>query len=192
MLRIRSFALAAAIMLLQAAFSTGAPPSLYSPGHVQPPAYTHYPPTRAFLVPYHPATANWFAPPPDEPRRLSPAPALPAQPPATGPAQQPATTPALRLSPVPRVLREPEPVRGPAVIEVRVPPGTELWFNGAKTHLTGTLRLFDSPPLEPGEWYGYDVKARWMEDGQEVERTRHVSIAAGARVAVDFTKRGAK
>jgi len=187
--RIHSFALAAAALLLTAADSLAAPPSVYSPGFVQPPPYTRYPPNRAFFVPYHPATARWFAPPPSEPPNLSRAPAV------TAPPSPPATmqSPATLLGPeLPLVPREPEEAKGPARIEVRVPPDAELWFSGAKTRQTGAVRLFRSPALEPGQWYGYDVKARWTEGGKEVVRSTHVSVAAGVQVGVDFTKRDAK
>jgi uncharacterized protein (TIGR03000 family) len=175
-------------LLLPAAYVPAAPPSVYSPGFVQPPAYTRYPPTRAFFVPYHPATASWFAPPEAPAASRGAAPAAQPSPPATTQAPAALLGPALPF--VPRPLREPEPAR--AEIEVRVPPDAELWFGGAKTRLSGAVRLFKSPPLEPGQWYGYDVKARWVEGGQEVVRTTHVSVAAGARSAVDFTKPGDK
>jgi uncharacterized protein (TIGR03000 family) len=105
-------------------------------------------------------------------------------------------SPALPAAPepwlAPRVLREPEPRRAPAEIEVRVPTGAELWFARAKTKQSGARRVFESPPLDPGQWYGYDVTARWTQDGKPVVRTAHVSVAAGVRVAVDFTQPGEK
>ncbi len=182
----RPFALAALALLLLAALSLAAPPSLYSPGFVQPPPYTRYPPNRAFLVPYHPATASWFAPLEPAPRAVGPSYTPPVQNPAKP--TRSSVSPQPEASLLPRVLREEGPVRAPAEIEVHVPSGAELWFAGAKTRQTGANRLFESPPLETGQWYGYDVTARWMQNGKEVVRKTHVSVAAGVRVAVDFTK----
>jgi uncharacterized protein (TIGR03000 family) len=96
--------------------------------------------------------------------------------------------PALDDGLIPRVLREPDPLSTVALIDVFVPEGAEVWFNGAKTRQTGTRRGFESPPLEPGERYGYDVKARWKQDGKTVERTFHVPVNAGSHRSVDFTK----
>jgi uncharacterized protein (TIGR03000 family) len=93
---------------------------------------------------------------------------------------------------LPRALREPEQGPARATIQVRVPPGAEVWFQGAKTKQTGAVRLFESPPLEPRERYAYDIKARWTEGGKEMERTLRVYVWAGARSEADFTQRVAK
>jgi uncharacterized protein (TIGR03000 family) len=73
-----------------------------------------------------------------------------------------------------------------AWVEVTVPAGAELWFDGQRTTKTGERRVFRTPPLEKGHNYYYDVKARWTEGGKPVEKTRQVSVHAGERVAVDF------
>jgi uncharacterized protein (TIGR03000 family) len=74
----------------------------------------------------------------------------------------------------------------PAWVEVTVPAGAELWFDGQRTTKTGERRVFRTPPLEKGHNYYYDVKARWTEGGKPVEKTRQVAVHAGERVAVDF------
>src|SRR5262249_12489553 len=55
------------------------------------------------------------------------------------------------------------------------------------TTRTGTQRVFDSPPLDPGSRYTYSIRARWTEDGRPVDQTRRVSGTAGAQIRVDFT-----
>lgn len=74
-----------------------------------------------------------------------------------------------------------------AQVEVRVPVGAEVWFDGNKTNQTGAVRQFQSPPLKPGERYAYEVRARWKAAGQDTEETRRVTVRAGDRVTVDFT-----
>jgi len=64
-------------------------------------------------------------------------------------------------------------------------PTAQVWFNGAPTSQQGMQRTFFTPPLEPGN-YSYTVKARWMENGQQVERDRTVSVQPGQTVNVDF------
>jgi uncharacterized protein (TIGR03000 family) len=75
-----------------------------------------------------------------------------------------------------------------ALIEVRVPPGAEVTFDGEKTTQMGGLRPFVSPPLTAGQPYSYKVTARWQEGGREVVRTRTVKFQAGERVGVDLTR----
>jgi uncharacterized protein (TIGR03000 family) len=78
------------------------------------------------------------------------------------------------------------PVDRTVLIDVRVPPDAEIWFEGAKTQSTGMFREFASPALEPGQDYTYQVRARWMEGGQEVNKTRELRVRAGDRLGLDF------
>jgi hypothetical protein len=45
-------------------------------------------------------------------------------------------------------------------ISVKVPANAQLWFDGSKMTSTGTVRTFQSPPLNPGR-YTYVIRARW-------------------------------
>jgi uncharacterized protein (TIGR03000 family) len=75
-----------------------------------------------------------------------------------------------------------------AQLNVSVPADAEVWVQGMKTSRTGTFRQFVSPPLEPGSNYTYEIRARWMQDGQVVDRTQTISVQAGASVNVDFLR----
>jgi uncharacterized protein (TIGR03000 family) len=78
--------------------------------------------------------------------------------------------------------------RDTALVNVRVPTGeAEVWIEGKKTQQQGTWREFVSPPLDPSKNYTYDVRARWTEDGRNVERTRSVPVRANDVATVDFT-----
>jgi uncharacterized protein (TIGR03000 family) len=77
-----------------------------------------------------------------------------------------------------------------ARIVVRVPADAEVWLEGSKTRQTGAAREFISPPLESGENYVYEVRARWTNDGQSVDQTRKVEVHAGDRVSVNFAGSG--
>jgi uncharacterized protein (TIGR03000 family) len=79
------------------------------------------------------------------------------------------------------------PTDNSAVVEVRIPVGAELWFDGAKTRQQGPTRLFNTPPLTPGAVFTYQVRASWSENGQLVNQTRTVQVEAGRRSVVDFT-----
>jgi uncharacterized protein (TIGR03000 family) len=76
-----------------------------------------------------------------------------------------------------------------ARINVRVPPSAQVWFDGAKTTQTGSLREFTSPPINSDSEYSYEIRAHWMEGGQDVERNQKVSFHAGDRVTVNFVTR---
>src|SRR5207249_2609270 len=67
-----------------------------------------------------------------------------------------------------------------AHVDVQVPRAdAEIWFEGTKTQQTGTFRQFESPPLTPGRDYTYEVRARWFDNGKEINRTRRVPVHAG-------------
>jgi len=74
----------------------------------------------------------------------------------------------------------------PATLNVQVPADAQVWFDGESTSQGGMDRTFRSPPLEQGQNYSYEVKARWNENGKDIERTRKVRIHAGERVNVNF------
>jgi uncharacterized protein (TIGR03000 family) len=80
----------------------------------------------------------------------------------------------------------PEMPDAAVVLNVRVPANAEIWVNGLKMHLTGASHEFVSPPLTPGKVGTYDLRARWEEDGQQVERTRRVTVRAGDRLSINF------
>jgi uncharacterized protein (TIGR03000 family) len=77
-----------------------------------------------------------------------------------------------------------------ARVRVRLPdPNAAVWVEGTPTRQRGTVREFESPPLEPERAYHYDIRARWTENGQTFDQTRTVTIHAGDRVTVDFMPR---
>jgi uncharacterized protein (TIGR03000 family) len=76
-----------------------------------------------------------------------------------------------------------------AQIMVRVPVAdAQVWFEGQRTTQDGTVRAFESPALNPGQKYIYDIRAEWNQNGQLVSQTRHINVQAGAMVSVDFTQ----
>jgi len=80
----------------------------------------------------------------------------------------------------------PEQEDNAAHIRVLVPEDAQVWVGGQETGQRGQERDFASPVLTPGKTYSYEVKARWMQDGQPVERTRQVKVQANQTTTVDF------
>jgi len=64
----------------------------------------------------------------------------------------------------------------------------EVWVEGQKMGGNGTTRTFDTPALEQGRNYSYQITAAWQQDGQLATRERRVSFAPGQTVVVDFTQ----
>lgn len=76
-----------------------------------------------------------------------------------------------------------------ARLEVRLPcADAEVWVNHAKTNTTGAARSFESPELTDGREYGYEVIARWVENGQPKAESRSVNVTAGQTRLVDFNQ----
>ena len=82
----------------------------------------------------------------------------------------------------------PLPDENAIYIRVQVPPDAEVWFEGQKTTQAGPVRFFESPPVAPGRNYVYHIRARWSENGRQVDQTRDAPVYAGDKFSIDFTK----
>jgi uncharacterized protein (TIGR03000 family) len=72
----------------------------------------------------------------------------------------------------------------PASLEIRVSdPNAIVKIDGQSMGQSGTMRVFQTPPVEPGYVYSYQVQVESPNMGVQ-ERT--VSFRAGERVNVDF------
>ena len=81
----------------------------------------------------------------------------------------------------------PEATATRATVHVVVPdPNAKVYFDDTLTTQTGLERVFTTPSLDPAKSYTYTVRATWMENGNEVSRTRDVRIQAGQPTMVDF------
>jgi uncharacterized protein (TIGR03000 family) len=76
----------------------------------------------------------------------------------------------------------------PVRLEVRIQPDAELWIEGAKTVQSGDLREFISPPIQPGRSYTYEMRVKWMDNGQERTQTRQIKVEPGRLVRVDLSR----
>ncbi|OAI48392.1 hypothetical protein AYO44_07095 [Planctomycetaceae bacterium SCGC AG-212-F19] len=79
-----------------------------------------------------------------------------------------------------------------AHIIVDVPADAEVWIENQKTQQGGASRWFVSPALEPNQVYEYRIRARWTEQGQQVEQTQKISVQAGERATLGFPTGGKK
>jgi uncharacterized protein (TIGR03000 family) len=76
-----------------------------------------------------------------------------------------------------------------AWITLRVDPRATVTVDGQPTQLTGGVRRFYSPPLEPGKKYSYTFVVKWPRlPYEEYRATRKVSVEAGKRSEIDVSK----
>jgi uncharacterized protein (TIGR03000 family) len=106
-------------------------------------------------------------------------------PPSPTPAQRPSspqryTVRVTQFPPIPE-----EPARS-VLFVAHVPEDAELWFEGEPTTTKGSVRLFESPPLELGKRYRYTIRVKWLEGGQPVSETGLVLVRAGETHCIDL------
>jgi len=94
------------------------------------------------------------------------------------------------IEPVGPVVQNAAPAQGASLhLSVKVPqPAAEVFVDGVKTTQTGTDRIYESPPLEAGKEYAYEIVARWVEGGATVERKKTVTGKPGEVIRVDLTQ----
>lgn len=184
-------ALAAGVLLLATAGPATAQPYGYRYGyHYGYRPYYHYrywygvsPYYPAWASPYYPAIwgSPYYTPVTSPYGAAYDLPALAALASALGGASA-APAPSSSVPPAPTPATTAETAR----ITVRLPAAAELWVNGALMAQTGSVRVFDTPPLTAGQRYTYTVRARWTESGRPVEQTQTVGFAPGDHIDVTF------
>ena len=80
----------------------------------------------------------------------------------------------------------PETPDNSARVRVFLPPDAKLWIGGEETTKGGEERTFTSPALIAGKSYTYQIKAVWMQDGKQVEKTQKVKVQANETSNVTF------
>ena len=78
----------------------------------------------------------------------------------------------------------------PARINVTVPADATLTIDGQATQATSVHRHFVTPPLEPGHYYYYNLKASFVRNGKTFTIEKKVRVRAGRRsvVALDVAR----
>ena len=72
-----------------------------------------------------------------------------------------------------------------ARLSLRVPLGAEVWLQGKKIEM-GSSRTFESPELNPGQTFAFDLRINWMENGKAVEEKRTLSMQPGDLQSLQF------
>jgi uncharacterized protein (TIGR03000 family) len=73
-----------------------------------------------------------------------------------------------------------------ARLTVILPEGARVFVNDVALTVKGK-QTFETPKLEKGKTFFYNVKAELRRDGRTATETKKVSVEAGKSVTVDFT-----
>jgi uncharacterized protein (TIGR03000 family) len=72
-------------------------------------------------------------------------------------------------------------------LDIRVPASAaQVLINDVPTNVQGLSRLFITPALDPQRENIYEIKAKWTQNGQQVEKSKEIKIQPGQRVVIDF------
>jgi uncharacterized protein (TIGR03000 family) len=67
----------------------------------------------------------------------------------------------------------------PATIRVHLPADAKLYFDGEATHSNSSVREFETPLLEPGKTYCYQIVGKVVRDGRTITARKEVDLRAG-------------
>ncbi len=112
-----------------------------------------------------------------------------AAPPAYGPpVGTPVEPPPMKGEPIPAPKKgEPEataPANARLIVEV--PADARLYIDDHKMKTQSERRTFQTPALEQGQTYYYDVRVEMERDGKTLSTTKRVLLKAGQEVRADF------
>jgi uncharacterized protein (TIGR03000 family) len=71
-------------------------------------------------------------------------------------------------------------------LNIAVPAGASIWFDGVATTQQGALRRFISPRIDSDQDYVYNITAKWTSNGKEIAQSRRLVVRAGDVVNVTF------
>ena len=78
-----------------------------------------------------------------------------------------------------------------ARVVVRAPADARLWVDQVECPISGTVRSFDTPDLNPEQTYAYTLRVTVPRNGQTVQESRRITLTPGQQVDVDFNNVGA-
>ena len=83
----------------------------------------------------------------------------------------------------------PSTEKTPAVMKIILPANSTVWIEKMKMTSTGTLRLFQSPPLDADKTYLYRVKVSWptLPGQPDFVAEQEVTVKAGQTTTIDYS-----
>ena len=80
----------------------------------------------------------------------------------------------------------PAPPEPRARLTLSVPPGARVWLAGKEIDAAASPVVLDSPALQEGQSYAFDVRVSWVEGRLTEERARVVSVEAGQSKSLTY------
>jgi len=81
-------------------------------------------------------------------------------------------------------------IGGWATVVVHVPADAKVFIDGKQMASKSTRRVFQTPALEAGQKYYYEIRAEVVRDGRTITQTRQVILNAGLSTAAAFADLG--
>ena len=73
---------------------------------------------------------------------------------------------------------------------VNLPADARLWVDAVECPLASSVRSFNTPALNIGTRYTYNIKAEIVRDGRTISETQRIILTPGQETRVDFTNNG--
>jgi uncharacterized protein (TIGR03000 family) len=83
----------------------------------------------------------------------------------------------------------PAPLR--ARLTLNIPNNAEVWVGGQSVNVAATPVVIESPNLEPGQRYNFDLRVAWKEPSGVQERKRTVTVDAGQSTSLTYSSANA-
>jgi uncharacterized protein (TIGR03000 family) len=80
----------------------------------------------------------------------------------------------------------PEDLR--ARVAMTVPMRAKVWLNGKEVDANVAPLVLQSPPLQEGQTYTFDIKVTWPEGNKTEERTRSLVVGAGEQTSLTYQR----
>jgi hypothetical protein len=88
------------------------------------------------------------------------------------------------------VVRPAPPASPRARLTLDVPSGAQVWLAGKPVDTAAMPIVLESPTLEPGQRYSFDLRVTWPEPTGVQERKRVVTVGAGQSTSLTYTSAG--
>jgi uncharacterized protein (TIGR03000 family) len=86
----------------------------------------------------------------------------------------------------PTVVAPAQPTELRARLAITVPMRARVWIGDREIDANAKPLVVESPPLQAGQSYTFDVKVTWPENGKTEERTRAVTVGAGEQTSLTY------
>jgi len=85
------------------------------------------------------------------------------------------------------VARPPPPAELRARLTLEVPAGAQVWLAGKPVDTAAMPIVIESPTLESGQRYSFDLRVTWPEGSAVQERKRTVTVGAGQSTSLTYS-----